>query len=573
MIKLDPSFQMNKKTLYYIFFLIILGGIVNHGINKYTCANQNETKLVFQGSFPDEGDLNVYAIPKGEVHYDFTNLYHWSESSKDIWEIKLDNSTHKVKIFFNNFDSIPKNSIQFILQKEGPKDLNQWDLNGIDEVGDFWIANTEHAFLESKELLYYQKWWFMMAGALTLILGTIIFWKAFHSLEMQQVNITIYDILNLSLITAIFLPHPINNIVFIMVLLTSIVTLKQFRLKWNYIDVLTLLFFFYLLINDLVFNQNLNHSDTNFDLYILILLLWFYSKTLKNLNFLQKGNYIVFLYFIWMLSASIFDFLMNPSINQFSFNELSEGIHPVYFSYFVVINLIIYLYQSPKINWILLSAYFIILLLLGSKLCIIFTLFLVVGRLKKLMLPIGIVIICTFMLFKPIRQRFLNVLNINDISILKEDKIKNANDARLNGLTLRVLLWQASVHVPQNNTEMFFGVPSNADVDKRLKSNVILKGLSNHSDFSSHNEYLRLYMEMGLLGVLLFLILFGYILFKAFKNKNSILIAIMALFFITMIFESHQHRVIGTYLFLFYIFSLAAFNSLESKKLESKIAP
>ena len=151
-------------------------------------------------------------------------------------------------------------------------------------------------------------------------------------------------------------------------------------------------------------------------------------------------------------------------------------------------------------------------------------------------------------LFPPIQERFKEIVNINDIDIVLE-KVIDENDYRVNGLTLRLLLWQETFKTINTIPKFIFGLGVDDASNNELKLNMIERGLGKYKRYSTHNQFVNIYMRAGIIGLGLLISMVVYIFYRAMIKKNKMLLVLAILFTFTMLTESVLQRVVGIYFF------------------------
>ena len=208
---------------------------------------------------------------------------------------------------------------------------------------------------------------------------------------------------------------------------------------------------------------------------------------------------------------------------------------------------------------------FFFLILAGSKMVVSFT-FVVYSLIfissKKNILIILIPLLLV-LLFPPIQERFKEIVNLDDLSVINEGVINNPNDERVNGLTLRVLLWQESVRSIDTFSEYIFGLGVGERANKILVENLNKRGLEKYNRYSTHNQFVNLFMRTGLLGVVMLLIILGICFYKSIIYKNKLLLISTLLFTFAMLTESVLQRSVGITFFISVILLLTRDNFLN----------
>ena len=215
---------------------------------------------------------------------------------------------------------------------------------------------------------------------------------------------------------------------------------------------------------------------------------------------------------------------------------------------------------------------FFFLILAGSKLVITLTFIIYVSLVVKNLKAASVMVIglAAMAFFPPVQKRFNEILNIDDLSVIKEQVIVDNNDPRVNGLTLRLLLWQESINVIETIPEFVFGKGVGKATDDLLKLNLVKRGLGKYQRFSTHNQFINIFMRAGLIGVLalLMIVVFGF--YKAIKNKNKMLLIMVIMFTFAMLTESVFQRVLGIYFFTTVLLFLVKPSFIDGRGQEDK---
>ncbi len=229
----------------------------------------------------------------------------------------------------------------------------------------------------------------------------------------------------------------------------------------------------------------------------------------------------------------------------FTYDFLSKpiGIHPIYFSMYINLSIIIlYLYENwlPKIIKAgILSFQFLILLLLSSRtqfaVGLLITLYFLINdlRQKKYLFMVGISLLVFSLSFMVFKYNPLAKLRISEALDLNHDYHHN----QYGGRSLRMKKWACALIVWERNP--IFGTGTGGD-------NVALKAVYKEQNFmegyranyNAHNQYLQILMGLGLVGLLYFL----FVLFTLFKESvstgNQLFTFFILLFAISVLTES-----------------------------------
>lgn len=190
---------------------------------------------------------------------------------------------------------------------------------------------------------------------------------------------------------------------------------------------------------------------------------------------------------------------------------------------------------------------------------IIFTLFIIAAR-----LAMGVsVLICFFIFFKERKIiYFLGFLTILFITVL-------TNKYTIQRLAIekgepRIVIWKcAKTIIDEKEFNYFTGTFSSEKVDKKLidcyNSKEVLNGPywwigKNNYEYNTHNQYIWFFVSYGLLGLSLFLGIFGVHFWNVIKNKNSYSFFFILIFLFQSLFENLLSRQLGIYLFLWFCY-------------------
>ena len=253
-------------------------------------------------------------------------------------------------------------------------------------------------------------------------------------------------------------------------------------------------------------------------------------------------------------------------------SRFSQHIHPSYLSFYIIICLIITFYWEykkfinlPKWFLILFSVISIVSILLLSSLSANLFLFfsilaIIIYFLYKKLKPFvasTIVILLIVISFGVIKFGHFRAINFsetynNTVTFLNnpreyinsEKYIKKANEKRL-------ILWTLSWQKIKENP-MGYGVGSAGDVYKDVYTQYGLTSLINPL-LDSHNQYLRIALEMGVIGIIAYLGIICVYIVKAFKQKKYLLLYVMICFLYFGMWESFLQRQSGVIFFTYMI--------------------
>ena len=133
------------------------------------------------------------------------------------------------------------------------------------------------------------------------------------------------------------------------------------------------------------------------------------------------------------------------------------------------------------------------------------------------------------------------------------------------GNQVRLILWTVSMEEIQAHP---FGVGT-SNLDDAIGIRLRMNGLNSIADenYNPHNQYLQVAVEIGVVGLLIFVGLLGMIFFYAVKLKNVLLFLLCGNLAFNCIFESMLQRQSGIVFYTFFLILL--YNSFKEKNVES----
>jgi hypothetical protein len=353
---------------------------------------------------------------------------------------------------------------------------------------------------------------------------------------------------------SIFLPHPFYNFLF---LGSFALEFKRFdfhvfarnRAGWLFIT------YFFLVLAMAFFNSN-KFSSGIVETSMPLLLLPFYIACLSGYNYLRIFPLAAFVLSLWFFLTSVTDISIYTNIAYLSFDKFSKYLHPVYFSYLLFFSLV-YVELQPDFSDrknLFRAVFATAIICSGSKLIICLAiLFYLIQLLPKQSLHGGValfVLLGLAVLFGPTRQRFAQITELDNLSILKADSIRSHEDSRLNGLTLRLILWQESLLALETAKDFMVGKGVGDRADNILRQRLAKKGLEKGiTKYDPHNQFVTSFYKMGALGLLILLVLCFYLFKEAAVLSNRLLFYTVLLFVVAMLAESVLQRVVGIYFF------------------------
>lgn len=274
------------------------------------------------------------------------------------------------------------------------------------------------------------------------------------------------------------------------------------------------------------------------------------------------------------------------TITEFYYISLGNGFHPTYLSMLTTLSLAIILDRKTLRKFITLYRplkYIVVVvviwlvtfnILLASKAGVIVQLMVIAlfavrefvsrrhinGIILLLLLIISVASIPTVFTFTA--NRF-DLLAESVIYTNEDDNLIHLDEATTNS---RMNGWKASFDVIKQNP--LLGVGPGA-IKGELNKAYIARGLG-YGNRNPHNQYLQTWIELGLPGIIMLLLLGVIAAIYAFREKNYLYLAFLLIIFINMFFESILERRMGVMFFafwnsLFWFYNLQKNNSTVIK--------
>lgn len=318
------------------------------------------------------------------------------------------------------------------------------------------------------------------------------------------------------------------------------------------------------------------------------------QKSIRYLMLTLLGSTVAGSLFL-LINAVLVQFLTGET-TQYFYHDLvmPYGIHAVYFSLLVATSVFVVLesllspihdFEQSSIYRIILFLTLVILcgmlILLSSKMIVaVFSLILLfysarhwLKRKNRAPYPkkiwIGLVLIVAILFSNTGSHLWNRFKEVTDTTLITQGNGTYTYDSRLNGLTLRLIIWEQSLKVVREQNAHLLGV-GNGDfqyyLDNRYKEIGLYTGNPDLGDsgylgYNSHSQFVQELLCNGMLGLSLVLLLYGTILIKSRKVDFSLL-AFSILFVFLSISESALQRQAGIVLFVL-LFSLSAIAQLN----------
>jgi len=423
--------------------------------------------------------------------------------------------------------------------------------HGKDELSFKVLAMNGYTYIESPKFCYPTDYPLIILSTSFIVL---IFYLLFVFIEkvstyQQLVSFSLQEISVILFIISILLAQRYFNIALIISVLLCI---KNFKIRVFLANRANLYFVaLYCIIMINFFFVSSDNDFKNIEKYTLLLVLPIYMSCIQSVRLgilfcisaIVIGGVLLF--------GALIDLAVFRNLEIISFENFTRSIHPVYYSYLISFSIFyVELTISQRYKFFIQTVLILLLILCGSKLIILstlllFALFLVKRRLSFIVIPL---VVLGLFLFTPAKNRMLSIINLDDLSIVSEKMIKNPHDPRLNGLTLRLIIWQESLNIT-NIKDLILGSGVGLPSDKLLEQRLNRRGLTDHLWYNAHNQYLTTLFKVGFIGLMPLILLLSFVIRWAFNNNDRVLLLFTILMSIAMLSESMLERASGIALF------------------------
>lgn len=431
------------------------------------------------------------------------------------------------------------------------------------------LSSQGYSYFESSRFYYTNDFPLIAVAVVVAILlscSLILFFsktELFHfacTMSLSDLSVFIF-ILTFSL----FLPQEYSNISLIVSALLLIKNLNLKNFLANKINLLLIALPILILINFFIISPDFDFKVI--EKYSMLFILPIYASCIRNSKLVILFVATAIIIGVGLLLGALIDISILRNLEIVSFENFTRTIHPIYYSYLVAFSILyIQLNVFVRHKYVIQFILILLLVLSGSKLVIfILLLWFVFTMSKGLRLVVVPVVILTLILFTPLKDRFGSIIKIKDLEVITEEYIQNPTDLRLNGFTLRIILWQENLKSLKN---IFFGNGVSLSGSKPLVENLKKRGLTNHLEYNAHNQYISMIYKTGIIGLIILISVLTYTIKWAIQYKNFTLVNFTLLMSFAMLSESIFERVIGITFFCMVILLLS--NSELIDRRESK---
>ena len=554
--------KINKRLVLVGIALVTIASILFYLKMKYQYVGSKieSLRIVLSRPIPSNTFV-VYISDSTEVSINFKTAFFPQAKNDSIQLINLGrkNKLRQFRLYFQRpIENVTIKGVSLLsddyehkldLRRLG-SELIQVIATDKDALSFEVLSNRGDAYVESPQFYYPEDYGLLLISILVAIVFAYLLFLFLANVD-SEINLNALSIQELGVIAfifSIFLPQVFFNVT----LVTSILlVIKEFKFDYfvsSRLNLLLVLFYFIIFLSFLVFTPTYNFRLI--EKYTPFLVLPIYVSCIRGNKLLIFFCVSAFLIGGCLLVGALINISIFRNLEVVSFDNFTGVLHPVYFSYLLAFS-ILYIEIGTSLRhkyWIHL-ALVLLLILCGSKIILLALLFGLTLFLKKSISIVAILILLiAFFTFAPLRDRIVSVLNLHDLSIVIEEHIDNPDDARLNGFTFRVILWQESLRM-NSVKELIFGRGVGSTSNDALERSLEKRGLTNHLWYNAHNQYVTTLDKTGLLGLGVLIGILFYCLRNGMRTKNRILVLFTLLMAWALLSESVFERVSGIVFF------------------------
>lgn len=504
----------------------------------------------------------VYITKDSDEATDFDKPYLFQKTKDSTYSAILDTKlkVRQIRLYFNSpVNDFHLYEIKLLTQNEVKSIL----LDDISTVKNLTLTKNRnkytiditgnHSYIELPKTYIYSSDFKnihqLILSLLAVLILIVLVLKNLKPIEVKPLNVA--NITVGLLVLTEFLPAPIYNIALILMAALNLRSISWAAIKHHKTNLFVIGFFLIYLLNNLLVSEESFKEMSTIERFLPFVILGVILPAIAHRKSLGLFPLSAFIIGFGLLITSIFDVYIHQNVMFLSFDLFAKYLHPVYFSYLLFFSIcFIELEYKGKQKYILEFVLFMFLVFCGSKMVLLFSMMIVLFNLintkKKslLILPLALIVI----LFSPLKHRFSEILNKEDLTVLNEKRIKNPYDARVNGLTLRLMLWREAL-ATMNGSDYIFGKGTTAQTNKLLEKRLYNLGLINHLGFNPHSQYVDTFWRTGIIGLLLLILIPVYSLVVGIKRKDKLLVQFSLFMLAVMCSESIFGRVNGVYFF------------------------
>ncbi|GAA4941858.1 hypothetical protein GCM10023314_13590 [Algibacter agarivorans] len=553
--------KAKKRLIYFLLFsLLIYSGIYLWTNYQLVNVAVSGIKVELNKNALDKGIPLLYTNRNKEATIDLQKPYRFKKINDSV--IILDNledlDISKFRVYFE----YPGTNYMFrkltVFSKNLSNEISLDDIKeheGVKKQDDlFFDVKMHNSFLEYPFVLIDKIPYLKITFGILFVGLLLYFFLLKTSVFDLLLTLKKEDILFAMFLLSIFSFAPLYNIALILGVPFYIKYFDWKLFKENKLNILFILFFIVYLINNICISNSVANEFSTIERFVPFIFIPILMASIKFSNALYYLMLSALAIGIVLFTSSLLDFIILERHEYFSFKQFSKYYHPVYLSYlFFLVICFLQQYYHHREKYILQGVFLLFLIFLGSKLVLLvavplYLLFhLNVKRKSVIFVVLCVMLLPSVLLFKPLQKRFNDILNFNDLSLLKETKIHDSNDSRVNGLTLRLILWKEAIATLNGFDEFAFGNGVSRLRAEDLRARLTSLGLIHHKGLNPHNQYVDTFWRTGFIGFIVLILIFAQSIIMGVKSKNKILLIFTLFLMFSFITESVFGRVRGVY--------------------------
>jgi len=292
---------------------------------------------------------------------------------------------------------------------------------------------------------------------------------------------------------------------------------------------------------------------------------------------------------IYLLAKSTIHYYTNSSWLTYHDFVRDFGGHAVFYSYYLFLSIVLSIFlitkKASQKAWNVLYASAILIALIGLLFCAsknvtVVSLFFGVGILLKRYLKKGIrgkeilitaaavlALAVVALQMKPVKNRMAELFSGSGMQayekVKRGEQIKDEDVGQLNGTSVRLIFWYIGIDEVFDQDKLLLGLSPG---DRRDLINERYRDLGLYKYYKSynlHNQFIQTFVELGLLGLLIYCLLNFFLLLMAIKHGNGPLLVLLLASLIFQMTESILERNKGIVFFIFFFCFLQQLRDLS----------
>lgn len=364
--------------------------------------------------------------------------------------------------------------------------------------------------------------------------------------------------------------------------------------KWDRLSFFSMIGFFLLHAISLTYTQNLDFGIKGLEgkLSLLAFPLVLFSFHLKK----EEVWRILKVFIISIFLATLYLFF-NSARHYFSegswliYHDFSEPLdaHPIFYSYYLFLSILVstFILINQNNSSISKTFYFLVILLSLTALVfsasknvtivsIFFALLLLFKRYVKrgikwkeltIMLSTMVVLVILASNLSLVQSRMAELSSGSGMENLQRiragERISETDNHSFNGTSLRLTFWYLGLDKLKSEERYLIGL-SPGDRRDQMNERYLEAGLRPYQNYNLHNQFVQVLVELGVAGLLVYLLIYIGLIGSAINKSNSLLLIFIAATIIFQLTESILERNKSIVFFLFFFCLLHQLSHLEN---------